>query len=52
MTSCGCERVGVNVGYRDAHSPSMGSDDSPPLGVENVKILKNSEKIRGPPGDP
>ena len=24
----------------------------PPLGVENVKIRENSEKIRGPPGDP
>ena len=22
----------------------------PPLGVENVKIRENSEKIRGPPG--
>ena len=25
---------------------------SPPLGVENVKIRENSEKIRGPPGVP
>ena len=34
-----------------AHSPSIGSHDLPlpPLGVENVKIRKNSEKIRGPP---
>ena len=24
----------------------------PPLGAENVKIRENSEKIRGPPGDP
>ena len=24
----------------------------PPLGVKNVKIQENSEKIRGPPGDP
>ena len=30
------------------HFPSIGSDD-PPLGVENVKIRENSEKIRGPP---
>ena len=33
----------------------MGSDDPPPsplLGVENVKIRENSEKIRGPPGVP
>ena len=29
--------------------PRIGSDD-PPLGVENVKIQENSEKIRGPPG--
>ena len=37
-----------------AHSPSIGSDEPPPppLGVENVKIQENSEKIRGPPGDP
>ena len=28
----------------------MGSDlMTPPLGVENVKIRENSEKIRGPP---
>ena len=31
------------------HFPSIGSDD---LGVENVKIQENSEKIRGPLGDP
>ena len=33
------------------HFPCMGSDDPPPpppLGVENVKIGENSEKIRGP----
>ena len=38
-----------------AHFPSIGSDDpppSPPLGVKNVKIQENSEKIRGPPGGP
>ena len=36
---------------RNAHFPSIGSDDPhPPLGVENVKIQENSEKIRGPPG--
>ena len=36
------------------HFPSIRSDDPPPssLGVENVKIQENSEKIRGPPGDP
>ena len=31
--------------------PTKGSDDHPPpppLGVENVKIRENSEKIRGP----
>ena len=27
-------------------------DPPPPLGVENVKIRENSEKIRGPPGVP
>ena len=33
-----------------AHLPTMGSDDPPPspLGVENVKILKNSEKSGEP----
>ena len=32
------------------HFPSIGSDDPPrPLGVENVKIRGNSEKIREPP---
>ena len=37
----------LNTSY--AHFPSIGSDDpSPPLGVENVKIQENSEKIRGP----
>ena len=25
---------------------------TPPLGVKNVKIQENSEKIRGPPGGP
>ena len=30
---------------------SIGSDDLMILGVENVKIQENSEKIRGPPGD-
>ena len=30
------------------HFPSIGSDDPPPLGVENVKIRENSEKT----GDP
>ena len=38
-----------------AHFPSIGSDDPPPpppLGVKNVKIQENSEKIRGPPGGP
>ena len=35
-----------------SHFPSFGSDDPPPpLGVKNVKIQENSEKIRGPPGD-
>ena len=32
------------------HFPRIGSDDlppPPPLGVENVKIRENSEKIRG-----
>ena len=38
----------VYKGY--PHFPSIGSYDppSPPLGVENVKIRDNSEKIRGP----
>ena len=39
-------------GYKyKAHFPSIGSDDpppSPPLGIENVKIQENYEKIRGP----
>ena len=35
-----------------SHFPSIGSEDPPPLGVKNVKIQENSEKIRGPPGDP
>ena len=30
-------------------SPDL-SDDPPSLGVENVKIRANTEKIRGPPG--
>ena len=34
------------------HFPSIGSDDPPPVGVENVKIRENSEKIRDPPGAP
>ena len=34
---------------KGTHFPSIGSDD---LGVKNVKIQENSEKIRGPPGDP
>ena len=35
----------------EPHFTSMGSDDPPPpLGVENVKIRENSEKIRGPRG--
>ena len=39
---------------RVPHFPSIGSEDPhlPPLGVKNVKIQENSEKIRGPPGDP
>ena len=39
---CVCVRSGGKF-------PSIGSDD---LGVENVKIQENSEKIRGPPGVP
>ena len=37
-------------GQERAHFPSIGSDDLPPplQGVENVKILENSEIIRGP----
>ena len=37
-----------------AQFPSKGSDapPPPPLGVENVKILENSEKIWGTPGVP
>ena len=38
----------VCMTYIATHFPSIGSDD--PLGVENVKIQGNSEKIRGPPG--
>ena len=34
-----------------SHFPSIDLMP-PPLGVENVKIRENSEKIRGPPGDP
>ena len=37
-----------------SHVPSIGSVDQvdpPPIGVENVKIQENSEKIRGPSGD-
>ena len=30
----------------------MTPPPSPPLGIENVKIQENSEKIRGPPGGP
>ena len=30
----------------------LGKPTPPPLGIENVKIQENSEKIRGPPGDP
>ena len=35
-----------------AHFPSMGSDGPPfpPLAVENVIILENSEKNQGTPG--
>ena len=34
-----------------SHFPSLGSDAPPPLlGVENVKIRENSEKIREPRG--
>ena len=38
--------------YFFAHFPCIGSDDPPlpPLGIENVKIQENSEKIRGPLG--
>ena len=43
-------------GGKNPHFPSIGSDDPPtsppPLGVKNVKIQENSEKIRGPPGVP
>ena len=38
-----------------SHFPSIGSDDPPlppPLGVENVKIGKNSEKKTGDPLKP
>ena len=39
---------------KPSHFLSIGSEDPPlpPLGVKNVKIQENSEKIRGPPGDP
>ena len=39
---CVCVRSGGKF-------PSIGSDDPTPLGVENVKIRENSEKIRGHP---
>ena len=33
-------------------SDLMTPSPPPPIGVENVKNRKNSEKIRGPPGVP
>ena len=47
--------VGHDYVEGSSHFPSKGSDDPPlppPLGIENVKIQENSEKIRGPPGGP
>ena len=37
---------------RGSHFPSIGSNNNNSIGVENVKIQENSEKIRGPPGVP
>ena len=52
----GCKIKKLDNQYLIAHFPGIGSDDPPPLpsplGVENVKIRKNSEKIRGLPGVP
>ena len=45
----------MHVIYIFPHFPSIGSDDPPPLVVENVKIQENSEKsgeLRGSLRDP